>query len=220
MINRSPWLWGVRKTAAGLTGRTSRGQQILQGKRAKGQSNPSPSYLQAQQVAFYVSKWYHSMAFLLNQGFTNIPTGSTVYAEFMRRAYATAFNLSSPPVANVDATGIQTSFGVMTATPVTGTTTAVASTGIVTIHWNPDPVDDSQLDTDHMLVSIFNVATGAFIFSAEVTDRSAGTYVAHAPIGSFSAAQLIGIYLGARGLDGSLNANTSSPSYAMTFTTT
>src|SRR5713226_570844 len=124
MINRSPWLWGVRKTAAGLTGRTSLGIQILQGKRAKGQSNPSDAYIQAQNALRILTSINGKIATIIRNGFTQLMPGWSGYSAFTSYGYANAIDLSAPPDATLIDANLLVTKGSMTPTPLTSAPTA------------------------------------------------------------------------------------------------
>lgn len=212
MINRSPWLWGARKTAAGMTGRTSLGIQILQGKRAKGQSNPSPEFIQAQAAGRIITGIFQRIASVINKGFLQVGPGQSPYNLFYRWTYDNAIDLSAPPDATLEPADLLISKGVMTQTPFSSTPTAVASTHLVHVAWPSTIVDDTQSADDVVNVAIYNATQDKWFPASGGFTRTTGPEDIDVGAGFMAATNVIHVYMGFYGQPGEALAGTSSNS--------
>lgn len=174
MINNSPWLWGDRKSAAGMTARNSRGQHILQGKRAKGQSNPSPGYLSSQVAAHLIWPYFRKAAGFVRQFFKGLPTGSTAAAEFYKYAYVNGFTPDGTGSGTLDVDGIVYAKGTMTQTN-TLTFTGDVSDDAIVFTFPTTNADASQSATDKAWYVIINLSQNKTISGAIPGTRSGGT---------------------------------------------
>lgn len=219
MINRSPWLWGTRKTAAGLTGRTSRGQQILQGKRAKGQSNPSSQYLYSQAAAALIWPFYQKAPDAIKQGYTQIPTGGTAASEFYKYAYKNALGGTTTLDITMDPEALLFTKGVMTPTNQNAAPIADESAKTVVFSWAGGASDATQSELDYMVFVVVNKTTGAEVFvvsdgvvGAQRQAAGTHTYTLNTPVGFMVAGNDVVCYLGAIAKNTESNHGTSSDS--------
>lgn len=211
MINRSPWLWGARKTAAGLTARTSLGLHILQGKRAPGQSNPSLQYLQSQAMAALLNPLYQQNRSAFVDGFTNLPAGWSAFTAFWHYAQS-AVDKSAPPDVTLNPLDLTTAHGSMTPTPFASTPVASAAAQTVIVAWPTSVADETQRTTDRAIISVFNTETGKFIGNGSANIRSTGTSTLTLPPASFVASDNLVVYLAFVAESTATNNGTSSDS--------
>lgn len=155
MINRSPWLWGARKTAAGMTGRTSNGIQILQGRRAKGQSNPSEAYIGSQVAASLLWPIFRSASGFIKMLWYNVPSGQYASNAFFKRNYDNALDFTDPMNPVVIPANLIFASGVMTPTVPTSAVADV-SVGNVVVDFPDTPSDASQSANDGSWMVIVN----------------------------------------------------------------
>jgi Family of unknown function (DUF6266) len=195
MINNSPWLWGDTKTAAGMTTRTSRGQHIIQGKRAKGQSNPSNDYKSAQQAAAAIWPYFRKAGGFVRQFFKTIPTGSTAAAEFYKYAYNNAFTPDGFGGGSLDIANIVYAKGTMTPTSIL-TFAGDVSDNAITATWPTTNADASQQNDDIAEYVILNVTQNKAISGTLANQRSTGTAGSIVPPAGFLVAgDVIKLYL-------------------------
>lgn len=173
MLNNSPWLWNARKTAAGMTARTSNDRRILQGRRAKGQSNPSPQYIQAQGIAGVIWGIWHQVSGFIKSNWGNIAPGLNAANEWFKLMYEFGFDKSGAPDFTNEYDGWNFANGSMTLTEPT-TLTAVASTSVIHIDWNPAVADGSQNANDVAWYVIFDRDSGRSITGSLPGARSTG----------------------------------------------
>lgn len=173
MINRSPWLWGVRKSAASMTGRTSNGLQILQGKRAKGQSNPSALFLGSQIGSALIWGLWHKVPGFIRENIFNVPNGQYQANVFYSRNYNNALDFTDPMLPTLEVANVIFASGGMTPTSIL-TGSADVSTGDLTITWPIGAADASQNATDGMWVVVINRNNGHAV-SGSVGIRSGGS---------------------------------------------
>ena len=208
---------GSRKTARKMTWRELLGQQIFQGIRAAGQSNPSPQYLQSQAVAQFAWPMVRPALEVVRTGFTSKLTKQPAASAWYKANYAAIIGASTAPsISPVPADWIFTK-GTMTPTPYT--TAAVASAGAktVTIHFQAGNADITQANTDFPLVVIYNAdqqKTIGIAFGPGSNNRTtlAGTLIVNTPTGFMAVGDEIHIYLGWYGAPTTPNAGTSSTS--------
>jgi hypothetical protein len=208
MINRSPWLWGVRKSASSMTGRTSNGIQILQGKRAKGQSNPSTEFLSNQAIARLIWPIFRAAQGLIRQLWTNVPTGAYAANEFFRVNRADAIDVSVPLVPTVEYANLVFSRGTMSSTtPLT--VVADVSDNKVAVTFPTTPSDASQYGGDIVGIVIHNRDKNKWLSYTEDhgvrSDGTTGTITVN-PALSMAAGDNVDIYL-------SFRADTFAPNY-------
>lgn len=172
MINRSPWLWGVRQTAAGMTGRTSLGVQILQGKRAPGQSNPSSEYLFSQQVAGAAWPQFGGFKGFGNQHYFGLGPGLKFANIWYAAYYVQAEILGMPDLTAAALAELPVAKGSMSITPIS--TGPVADVSLGTVTWTmPDVVlDSTQDETDEMHSIAYNPLRGTFTYAENGGGRS------------------------------------------------
>lgn len=212
MINRSPWLWGARRTASGLTARTSLGVHILQGKRAPGMSNVSPQVLQAQNAGRQSTRIFQQAGSAIRKGFLQTGLGRSAYQLFFRFMYANAYDLSSLPDATLIQDQVQVSKGVMTPTTF-GTIVADVSLGTITLAYSPLAFDDTQNLLDKPVAVAYDPTDDKWLPLADVSNvRSSGVASFSTPLGWLVAGHTIVIYLFFAADPTQLNANTSSNS--------
>lgn len=208
MLNNSPWLWNGRKTAAGMTARTSRGQRILQGKRAKGQSNPSEKYIFSQKVAAILWPVFRGVAGFIVDNFQNIPTGSTPAAEWYKINYFTGISGVAPGNPSLAPGGLIFAKGTMSQTAY-NSLVADASAHSITFNWNATPSDSSQEATDLLGFVIYTPngnSGGPKMMSGRSGVRSDGTITyTGIPAGWFAAGDAVYVYPTFRGATGEAN---------------
>lgn len=196
MLNNSPWLWNARQTAAGLTARISLGIRILQGRRAKGQSNPSPEYVQNQAVAGFLWPVFRQIAGQVRPGFTDLQPGQSAANVWFQENRDNAFDLSSPPAATFTPATFSIGRGVITPTAIT-TPAADVSSSIVTVNFSTTPADQSQSADDRVLLVIYNPTTDRWAVqnTGPATRADGIASVSPLPAGFMSAGDTINIYV-------------------------
>lgn len=217
MINRSPWLWGVRKTAAGLTGRTSLGIQILQGKRAPGQSNPSPEYTAAQETAALLWPLYRANQGMINLASWTLQPGWSKANAWYDQAFPIVFNGGVPIFSPSVIDNISMANGPISSTPFA--TTPVADESLGTIVWTmPTTVADSTQDnTDVLRVAIYNYSKGTWVYGQQSTRSTLGAISFTLPTGTVAGDVLV-IWTTFIGGSGGLYFEQTSPSVAVNVT--
>lgn len=154
-INRSPWLWGARKTAAGMTNRTSNGIQIYQGKRAPGQSNPSSKYTDSQLASALIWPYFRLGVGVIESQYTTVPNGQYAANQFFAKTYKEAVTFVSPGNVTINETLIKFSRGLMSPTPIISVV-ADDSANDITITTSLLPSDATQELTDYLTAIIHN----------------------------------------------------------------
>lgn len=175
-INNSPWLWNGRKSAGNMTLRTSRGQRIFQGKRTKGQSNPSSQYLYSQRVAALVWPYFRAAIGFIRDNWQRKKTGQTEASQFYAYTYKNAVDGTDPMAPVIQPENLIFSTGVMTATDILTLVSDVSAT-TTTVTWDPTVLDGSQLDTDNAWLVLRNrtkAITYAFMVGVNRITGSSG----------------------------------------------
>ena len=195
-----------------MTLRTSRGQRIFQGRRAKGQSNPSPQFIQNQSVARQLNQILHSILGVVRVGFTNMTTGQTAANKYFQYNRSNAFDLGTLPDATFLPADFIISNGTMTPTPITGVTSFVAATGVLTWHWNPANADSSQLGGDTPILVVHNRTQDKWTqaFPGVIRSVQPATYTFDTTFAT--AGDTVDVYLGWVADPAAANAGTSSKS--------
>jgi len=213
--------WGLkssRKSAGGLTTLVLKGQTIAKQKRAKGQSNPSPQYLQSQAAARLIVGIFQKVKSAINAGFTSMKPTESPYNAFYSYTYLNALDLSSPPAATLEPADLLVSKGLMTPTIESAATTAVASTGVITVHHATTEADATQLATDQSIIVAYNNTQDKWFAGIAAGLRSSATATITAPTGFMIATDSITVYFGMYGVAPAANAGTSSNSVNSTVT--
>lgn len=216
-ISRNAWMTGSRKTADNLTWRELMGQQIFQGIRAVGQSNPSPQFIQNQAVAR--AAWVLARPALavirlgITSKLTKQPAASAWYKDNRPAIIGTGV---APAIVPVPANYIW-SKGTMTPTPLGLAASASAGARTVTVLFQTGIIDSTTLATDLPLLVLYNATknlTAGFVGLAGTDDRSldAGTWAVSTSLGFMSTGDSLYVYLGWYGAPTTLNAGTSSNS--------
>lgn len=208
MINRSPWLWNDSQSAAGMTAVTQRGIRIIKGKRAPGQSNPSPQFIQSQVAAALLWPIIRGQIGFIRSNVTNIPLGQTAVNVIYKKDYATGIDKSLPGLATLIPAGLAFSSGVMTPTPVL-TVVATAAIDEVTFTWDPAVADASQSPDDMVAYVIRNARNGRMI-GIESGIRADGTSTTLVPALDIQPTDVIGVYLNFKGAIGTGTEGTTS----------
>ncbi len=219
MINNSPWLWNDNKTAAGMTTRTSRGQRIIQGKRTKGQSNPSEAYLLSQRIAAVIWPYFRYASGFIKQFWTRKTTGQTAASQFYAYTYDNAMDTTDPMAPVIVPADLKFATGTMTPTPIL-TLTGDVSDNEIRFTWTAAPSDDSQNSNDAVWYVLRN-RTKNIWRSGSISDRSSGDSGAIVP-GSLNiaAGDIIDLYANFLGVEGEPNAGLVSDSAFKTATVT
>lgn len=217
MINNTPWLWNGRKTAAGMTARTSNGIRILQGRRARGQSNPSQQYLDSQVAAQVIWPIFRAAQGIIRSLWTNVQTGRYAANEFYKKTYDNAITFPAPLTPVVSYPDLQFTNGVMTPT---GFLTLVADVSLNTVvaAYSALPSDASQLTTDVLWYVIHNRTADKWVSGASATRGDASTGGIVATNLTMTAGDTLDFYGGFQGDVGTLNAGSVSPSTFITTT--
>lgn len=218
MILNSWGLKGSRKSAGGITTLVLKGQTIAKQKRAKGQSNPSPQYLQSQAAAALLVGAFQKIRAAVRPGFTSKGPTESSYNAFYAYNYLNALDLSSPPAATWMPADVLISKGSMTTTPFSATTTAVGSTGVITFHNVTTEADATQLSTDIQIFAVYNVTKDKWIGGLLGATRATAAPTFTAPAGFMVATDVIEVYRGFYGDPLALNTGTSSNSVAASVT--
>ena len=208
MINNSPWLFNARKTAAGMTARTANGIRILQGRRARGMSNPSPEVLQNQKIAAILWPLFRAAAGMIRDMFTSVPSGQYAANQWFSINRVSAIDLTDPENPVLDPTGLIYQRGLMTPTDLTS---AVADTslGTVVINWPTLVADSSQDALDLFTVVIRDRNNGNVTSIISGSERSTGTFDYTVPVGFLVTGNVLDIY-------GSFMARDENPNHGLT----
>lgn len=197
MINNTPWLWGVTQSAANMTGRTSNGIMILQGKRAKGQSNPSEEFLSNQAVSRLIWPLFRAAQGFVRKLWTSVPTGRYAANEFFRVNRAGAMDFTDPLNPVVEPANLVFSRGTMTSTsPLT--VVADVSDNKVVVTFPATAADESQNVGDLVGIVIHNRSKNKWLsYTEDHGVRGDGTTgnIAVNPMLSMAAGDNIDIYL-------------------------
>lgn len=178
-----------------MTARTSRGQRILQGRRAKGTFTPSPGTLSAQYAASLIWDAFRGGPGFIRMFWKVLTTGQTEASQFYAYAYDNAFTPDGLGSGALDPLLISYSRGSMRKTePLT--VVADVSVGGVVITWNPVNEDGSQLSTDIPWIVVKNETRGLYTTGAIPAVRSGGTSgVMTTPAGFLIAGETVIVYL-------------------------
>lgn len=203
-----------------MTGRTSLGLQILQGRRAKGQSNPSPEFIQAQAAGRIITGIFQKIPQVIDNGFMNVGPGQSPYNLFYKNTYNSAIDLSSPPAASLVPADLMTSKGSITQTGYSSTPTAVSATHLVHVAWPATIVDGSQLADDLSNIAIHNRTQDKWYGQPGGFTRTTGPTDVDVQVGFMTTGDTIDIYLGFYGQVGEANTGKSSDSVFVSITAT
>lgn len=218
MISGSPWLWGSRKSAANMTALRLFGQQILKGKRAKGQSNPSPQYIQSQAVASYAWSVFRPVADAIRRGITSKlpkqPAASAWYGD----NYSAIVGGAMAPAITPDPDLFIFSKGTMTPTSVSAASVISAGADTITLAWPATPVDVTQLASDLVNVVLFNKTTGLSAVIDATVARSAGALTPGIPPGFATLGDIVDVYFAFYGAPSTMTSGTSSNQTLQTVT--
>lgn len=186
-IQRGPWTWGARKTAGDMTMLRLKGQQIARGRRAKGQSNPSPQFLQAQATSGGIWELRRQAAGMIALGFTLGLEKQGRPQRFYKYTWDHALSNTTPPAAkiiNYDET-LLLSRGNMAITPML-TTTFSEATQTLALTWDDEILSYGKNPADKLMFFIKNRDTGLTYSITQVTDRGLGAASVTFP-GTFAA---------------------------------
>lgn len=211
MLNNTPWLWNARQTAANMTARTSNGIRILQGKRAKGQSNPSQEYLDNQLAAALIWPLFRKAPGIIRSMFTTIPEGEYAANDFFKYAYNNAINFVGPGNVTITEGDILFSKGLMTPTPITSVI-ADDSDNTIDINYNATPVDASQQDDDFVSFIAHNVTQNKWTQLYQYNQRSSIQDPIPVDAGFMTTGDTINVWLQFDAYPGGINEGTSSNS--------
>lgn len=173
-------------------------QQVFQKVRAKGQSNPSAEFITAQLTSAQLWEWSRWMRALITYGWTlkgSPKQGRTqswyqkAWQEMLDVVVLPAERPLNPDIAYF-------SNGVMAQTPFTAT--ADASTGILTLTWDPSTIGFGKKDTDVLVVGWQNenAAGDQVVGFSELTtyDRGLGTIGLPYGAGIWNAGNVLNVY--------------------------
>lgn len=156
-----------------MTARTSRGQRILQGRRAKGTFTPSPGTLSAQFAASLIWPMFRQASGFVRDFWKVLQAGQTRASQFYAYAYDHAFTPDGLGGGTFAPESVSFSRGTMSPTALTALTGDVSANEII-VTFPTTNVDSSQLGTDEFWYVIYNVTQGKVI-SGAAGIRSAGT---------------------------------------------
>lgn len=178
-----------------MTARNSRGQQILQGRRAKGTFTPSPGTLSAQYAAGLIWPIFRSASGFVRQFWKSLGSGQTGASQFYAYAYDNAFTPDGLGGGTFHPEAVVMSKGTMTPT-VPMTIVADQSLGTIIVTWNPVAVDSSQSLTDIPWYVVRNANNGQVRSGAIAVVRSAGNSGSLVmPPGFMTAGEQVDFYL-------------------------
>ncbi|HSW92239.1 MAG TPA: hypothetical protein VLG09_06355, partial [Candidatus Saccharimonadales bacterium] len=184
MINYSPWLFNARRTAANMTGRNSRGQSILQGRRAKGTFTPSNGTLSAHVAAALIWPLFQHVPGFIREFFTGLSNGQTAASQFYAHAYTHAFTPDGSGGGSLDEAAIAYAKGTMTPTSIL-TFTGDVSDNALNFTWPAAVSDSSQNATDVPWYVIRNITQDKTLSGSVGAVRSAGASGAVVPPAGF-----------------------------------
>lgn len=212
------FLKGLRGSATNLTMRNSLGETVVQGKRAKGQSNPSSAFIQSQAVAFQLNFIYHRIRELVQNGWTQLGGKKTKRGAWYSKAYGEAFDLSAAPVATFLPADLKVSNGIMTPTPFGGAVVADNSAATIAVLFSDIPQDATQLGTDTVFLAVHNRTQDNWYQMYGTSKDTSPGYTGTVPIGFMTTGDTIDVYMFFIGAPGAENAGTSSDSVYATAT--
>ena len=211
-INRGPWGWGRTGTTADMTEYRLKGQQITKGRRAKGQSNPSPEYLLTQAISALMWPVFRQVSGEIRKGWTAKLEKQPAASAWYKYNYAAGL-----PSGVLSTAALSFAKGVITPTAITAI--ADASDQEITFTWSPDPADDSQLDTDVLAYVVTNIdrtpidnGYPAFIGNSPNIARSVGGAVQVFPPGTFATGDNLYLWTFFIGASATLNSGKSETS--------
>lgn len=156
-----------------MTARTSRGQRILQGKRTKGQSNPSIEFLENQRIALTIWNLFRATSGIIREFWTRKSNGQTGASQFFAYTNKFATDFSDPENPALIPTALTFSAGTMTPT-LPSSATANVSDNKVVINWPTTIANDSQAASDFAWYVVVNRTKGLYISGSAGTIRSVG----------------------------------------------
>lgn len=206
------FLKGVIGSITNITMKGFRGETVISGKRAKGQSNPSEAFLQAQLAAKLIVFIYQRVAEAIRVGFTTKASNQSEYNAYYGYTYDNAMDLSDPVDPTIINADLLVARGLMTTTTVT--TPIVASAGLdqITFVVNDEAVDDTQSQFDRIGVVVYNITKD--LWTSELRETARGTGTLEIPIdpGFLTLADTLDVYYYFYGVPGQENSGTSSNS--------
>lgn len=217
-ISRNPTMIGSRQTAAGMTWLELKGQQIFKMKRAPGQSNPSPQYIQSQNAGRQLVAIFQKIADQVRAGFTSHEEKQSPYNAFYKYNYQNAFDLSSPPTATFMPSDALVSKGLITITPFDAAPVADASADTVALVWDNTLLDSTQLATDVVYLTVYNSTQDKWATGNGHAARSAGALTPSVPDGFMDTGDTVFVYMNFVGAPLTDNAGKSSTSVVQSVT--
>lgn len=149
------FLKGLTGSAVNLNFRGFRDETVVSGKRKKGQSNPSPEFIQEQSIVRQLSAIYRLIKADIQLGITNKNGNQSRYNKWSSLNNTGAFNISAPPTATFIPANFKISSGVMTPA-LTLTAVADVSADDISVGWDGTSYDPTQLATDIPIVVLHN----------------------------------------------------------------
>lgn len=206
------FLKGLKGSITNITLRAFRSETVAQGKRAKGQSNQSPEYIQSQAAAGILTNIYRLIAAAVKVGFTSKASNQSQYNAFYSEAYKNALDLSSPPTATLVPADLLVSKGVMTPTAI-DSITADSSAKTVIIGRSIEAVDATQNVQDLVSAVLYNETQDKWLSFVDFNQRASDPNdPLNTTTGFMTTGDTVRAYLFYRGYPTQTNAGTSSNS--------
>lgn len=213
MILRSWGLVGSRKSAGGLTTLNYKGQTIGKQKRAKGQSNPSPQYLQSQAAYLLLVGIFQKIKPIIIIGWPGKKRTESAFNKFFSYNYKHGIDLTVPPIALLLPGNILTSKGNLTPTPYSSIPTSDTGSNEVVVYWEGGVQAPDQSEGDIGFLAVYNQTTNEWWsdISSFATRSIEGpqSQFFNPPIGFISVADVLYVYLNWHSVDE--NGNLKGP---------
>ncbi len=211
--------WGLkasRKSAGGLTTLNYKGQTIAKQKRAKGQSNPSPQYLQSQAAAKLIVGIFQKIKTVILEGYTNIPKRRSATNEFFSYTYKNALDLSAPPAATLEPGNLLVTKGIMAITDYTAAPVADSGAQTVLLSLAGGIGGEHQALGQAAAGVLYNQSNGQWMYIADIANRQLFDFglTIDTPNGFMSTGDTIWCYCGFFGQQGTPTFGYTSNSVA------
>lgn len=210
IADNGSFLKGLRGSAVNLTFKGFHSETVVQGKRKKGQSNPSPQFIASQVALARAVEIFQKAGSVISDGFTTGNPNSSGYNKYSKEFFKHV-DYSSAPAITIFYDEVLTSKGNMTITNLSDTPDPDVSDGTITLVWPTAVVDETQNANDISLIVVYNQTQDKW-FGVRGPLRSTGGGAISVPDNFMEATNVLRVYIGFLADETEENAGRSSDS--------